>query len=525
MHDPITVRRSLLWHRLACTVRAAALALLLAPTAAAAQPLAWFEYGLPSAQAHEALRLIERAADDGLDPADYDVAALRSALEAAARGIEPDAQRRLDTALTGAMQRFLADLRRGRIEPHAVGARYRRPTPAFDAAAALREALARGRLAQAVSEAAPPLAQYADLRRALAEMRALGEHPAWKSPLPPLPRGRLDPGQPYAGLAHLAERLQALGDLPAAAALPERYEGALVEAVRRFQQRHGLAVDGIVGRATRAALEVAPAQRAQQIALAMERLRWMPIADEARRIVVNLPEFALRAYSPHDGAAGLAMPVIVGNAAEAWMRTPLIDADLRAIEFSPFWDVPRSIALRSLSPRFQRDPQAFTAEGFEFVAADGRIVPAFSVELLAAVERGEARMRQRPGPANALGGAKFSMPNPHAIYLHDSPETRLFERARRDFSHGCIRVAVPVALARFVLRGETDWTEERIRAAMAADRPSIGRPADPIPVVITYLTAVVREGRPHFFADIYGLDRVLARALARPAPASSASTR
>ncbi len=373
-------------------------------------------------------------------------------------------------------------------------------------------------------EAAPALAQYEELRRLLAEYRALGVHPAWAwaQPLPPLPRGRLDPGQPYDGLAQLAQRLIALGDLPAATPLPPRYEAALVDAVRRFQQRHGLAADGVIGRATRAELEVSPAQRAQQIALAMERLRWTPAPRAARVIVVNLPQFALHAYDGHMQRA-LEMPVVVGAATPARKRTPLFAADLRYLEFSPFWDVPRSIVEHDLGPRLRRDANAFEREGFEFVTGDGRVVRQFDQALLAAVLRGQARMRQRPGPENATGQIKFALPNPFAIYLHDTPGTALFERVRRDFSHGCIRVRAPVALASFVLAGEPGWDEARIVAAMGRDRPLTARLRVPVPVVIEYRTAVAVEGRPHFFPDFYGLDRVLTRALAR-SPAAGGST-
>lgn len=504
--------------RLALTRRCTAVAVvvLLALSTGSANEL-WFDAQRPSTQAMQALALLADAAADGLDPADYDVAGLRRAAAAAARPQAPEAQRRaFDAALTRALERFLADLARGRVEPRAAGAFYPRP-PAPDTAALLRAAAAADRLPQAVRAAAPALPQYEALRRLLADYRALGAHPAWAQPLPPLPRGRLDPGQPYEGLAQLAQRLIALGDLPAGLALPPRYEAVLVEAVRAFQQRHGLAVDGVIGRATRAELEVDPAQRAHQIALAMERLRWTPVPQAARAIVVNLPQFTLHAYAGHDGRGQRALerPVIVGGATPARSRTPLFAAELRYLEFSPFWDVPRSIVEHDLGPRLRRDPQAFEREGFEFVTGDGRLVRQFDQALLAAVLRGQARMRQRPGPANAMGQIKFALPNPFVIYLHDTPDTALFERVRRDLSHGCIRVRDPLALAAFVLAAEPEWDEARIVAAMTRDRPTTARLRAPVPVLIEYRTAVAVEGRPHFYPDFYGLDRVLTRALGR----------
>jgi L,D-transpeptidase YcbB len=486
---------------------------LAAAPAGAVAPL-WFVGDRPGAQARQAAELLARAGDEGLEPADYDAAGLHRALDAA-DAADAATRARLDATLTSAMQRFLADLNRGRVDPRRIHVKFDLSPRSFDAAAALREALAAGRLADAVRAATPPLKLYADLREALAAYRALGAHPAWQQPLPRLPGGansKLEPGQDWTGVALLAQRLQALGDLSGAAA-PERYDELLVEAVRAFQRRHGLADDGVVGRATRAALEVAPAQRALQIALTMERLRWTPLAQGPRMIVVNVPEFVLRAYEVRGDRfdVQLEMKVIVGRALET--RTPLISEDLAFIEFSPYWNVPRSIATEETVPRLRRDPGYWTREGFEFVGADGGVITALSDAQLDAVLAGAARIRQRPGPANALGDIKFVFPNNDAIYLHHTPSVRLFERDRRDFSHGCIRVEQPVALAKFVLREQPEWTDERIRAAMGEGTSRTLRVARPVPVLVAYGTALVRQGRPHFFADLYGHDRLLAQAL------------
>jgi murein L,D-transpeptidase YcbB/YkuD len=488
----------------------------LATTVASAEALPWFDGNRPSAQARQAVALLADAAADGLDPADYGAASLARALAAVDAGADGDARAYLDAALTAAMQRFLADLHRGRIDPRQVHAKFGVPPRAFDAAGTLRAALAAQRLPEAVRAAAPQLQLYANLRSVLAEYRALAGHPAWQSPLPALPggaNGKVEPGMAWAGLPLTVQRLQALGDLVTPATAGEPYDGALVDAVRAFQRRHGLVDDGVVGRATRAALEVSPAQRTQQIALTMERLRWTPLAQGPRMIVVNVPEFVLRAYEVRGERfdVQLEMKVIVGRALET--RTPLISEELRFIEFSPYWNVPSSIAIKELVPRLRRDPAYWTREGFEFVLRGGQLATELSADRLDAVLRGEARIRQRPGPANALGDIKFVFPNNDAIYLHHTPSIGLFARERRDFSHGCIRVEDPVALAKFVLRDQPEWTEERIRAAMADGTSRTLRVAQPLPVLVAYGTALVRQGRPHFFADLYGHDRLLAQAL------------
>jgi L,D-transpeptidase YcbB len=471
--------------------------------------------------ARDAVALLAQAPTHGLDAEDYAAAALaeRVAQLAAEPGDELDRQLRV------ALRRYLNDLHAGRVRPreieHAFAADHLQPR--FDAEAALDAALALGDLALAVRQAAPALSQYERLREALARYRALTSHAAWRELLPALPRrGRVEPGMAWDGVALLAQRLQVLGDGDTQAA-SLTYDGALADAVRAFQQRHGLQADGVIGRATWAALQVGPAQRVRQIELSLERLRWTPLRQAERMVVVNLPEFVLRAYEVGEGGAirrPLEMKVIVGQALDT--RTPLVNEAMRRIEFQPHWNVPASIARKELLPWLKRDPAVWMREGFEFVARDGKVDAAFAPDKLDAVLAGALRIRQRPGPRNPLGDIKFVFPNRESIYLHHTPSVALFERARRDFSHGCIRVEDPVALARFALAAQRDaWTDERIRDAMGAARPSSVALARPLPVLITYGTALVKGGRVYFFEDLYGHDRTLDAAL-RAAAAGAA---
>ncbi len=325
---------------------------------------------------------------------------------------------------------------------------------------------------------------------------------AWDERLVPLPR-KLEPDKPWAGLSQLIRRLVALGDLPAGTSIPERYEGAVVDAVVAFQKRHGLEPDGVIGRETLAQLNVTPQMRVRQIELNLERLRQLPFAS--RWVLVNVPEFSLRAYAGNDEK--LRMKIIVGKALRT--RTPMLVEDLRFIEFSPYWNVPPSIARQETIPKLRSDPAYFDEQGFEFYSQAGGIDTTLSEENLTAVLAGKLRIRQRPGPQNALGGIKFVFPNRENIYLHHTPAVRLFARARRDFSHGCIRVEEPLALAKFVLAHQPDWDEERIKAAMAKGVSATLRLQEPLPVVVAYLTAIATEdGRVSFLPDLYGLDKI-----------------
>jgi len=373
------------------------------------------------------------------------------------------------------------------------------------------------------SAAPPPLPQYAELHQALARYRELAGNPAWQLKLPPLPGDKLTPGQPYAGIPLLAQRLALLGDLPADTLPSSRYEGAIVDGLRAFQERHGLTPDGVIGKGTFEQLNVAPDARVRQLELALERLRLISLPDAPRAIVVNVPEFRLRAYEVRDGKLEVkaSMNVIVGNARKT--RTPLFDAEMRFVEFSPYWNVPPSIARSETLPKLRREPGYFDQQGFEFVGSDGRVVGGFSEANLDAVQRGQMRIRQRPGARNALGDIKFVFPNPDNIYLHHTPTPQLFKKDRRDFSHGCIRVEEPVELAKFVLATEPEWTEDRIVQAMTKGRSATLRLREPFPVIIAYVTAAVRDGRVHFFPDIYGYDKILDDALRQRSAALSSS--
>jgi murein L,D-transpeptidase YcbB/YkuD len=480
--------------------------------AVAAEPAPWRFAGRPTALAQRALHWLQAAADHGLEPADY-----RADLLAGAAATMPDPE--FEQTLTSNFELFLSDLRRGRVAPGAIRQRFQPEGQApYDAAAALRWARLSGDLDAAVQAATPALHQYAQLKQALLFHRALADHPAWLAPLPPLPRvgrsAKLEPGQPWAGLATLSARLKVLGDLAAEPeASPDVYTPALVDAMRAFQERHGLTVDGVIGPATLAALAVTPGARAHQIGLALERLRWTPLMLGPRMIVVNIPEFVLRGYEVQGGqiAVRTQMKVIVGRALDT--RTPLFSEWMRAIEFSPYWNIPPSIARNETVPRLRRDPGYFERQGFEFVGAGGRVDSELTPGKLDAVLAGALRIRQRPGPLNALGDIKFVFPNRDNIYLHHTPSVGLFERDRRDLSHGCIRVQDPVALARFVLQDQPGWDDVRIVEAMTRGQSNTLALRDPLPVVIAYGTSLVKSGRIWFFDDIYGHDRLLDAAL------------
>ena len=493
---------------LASSVDAPLDARLLTPRLYAAGPVpSWLEHG--AARARTAVRLLRDAPRHGLDPARYGVEDLARRVDQGAAGPAAEA---LERDLGTAMLQYLTDLHVGRV-----ASGYRQPSGSapFDPVERLRRALAEDRLDEAVDAARPALPMVGRVEAMLAHYRELARtHARWPA-LPPLPVRSVEPGAAYGGAAALRERLRVLGDLDTAApaASADVLAPDLVAALRRFQTRHGLAPDGTLGPATLAALAVPPARRATQLELTLERLRWLPQPPDGRLIVVDVPAYRLWAFDGRDTAAPLLeMRVIVGAAGRT--PTPLFIGQMRHVEFNPYWNVPRSIATAEILPKLGRDPGYLAHNDMELVGASGQVLDDAAPDAVAALRAGTARVRQRPGPQNALGAVKFSMPNPMNIYLHSTSAQDLFGRTRRDLSHGCIRVEFPAALAQFVLADPQRWDAAAVAAALRPGRTQVVPLPQPVPVVLFYATALVdREGRALFADDIYGLDQKLLQAL------------
>jgi murein L,D-transpeptidase YcbB/YkuD len=479
----------------------------------------WFTDDGPRNGVNEAFHELRSAANRGLAPQDYDIGSLERLVDAAkGGGPAPDAVARADVALTATVLQFVADLRFGRVPPQHVEPYYRATAKDSSFVAELRDAVARDRLAAMIAAAEPAFPQYERLKRRLVEYRTLAARPSEVLPKLPLPHGKVVVGDAYVGVPALRDKLLRLGDFVADSTTPvdDRYSEALAEAVRRFQARHGLLPDGILGKDTLAALNVPLATRVMQIVLSLERMRWLPAPAPGPLIAINIPSFQLWAFADAANAdhPTLTMPIVAGRAMRT--ETPVFIGAMRYVEFSPYWNVPPGILRNEILPQLARDPAYLAREDMEVVTTR-RGTPAPTVDIdasIAALRSGEARLRQRPGARNALGGAKFVLPNTMDVYLHATPARQLFDRARRDFSHGCIRVREPVALAGFVLRGRPEWTSAQIEAAMTSGVNRTVLLDAPIPVIVFYTTAIVdAEGRALFLDDVYGHDRRLLAAL------------
>ncbi len=471
--------------------------------------LAWTTEGTLTPQAGALLQALEHAEEKGLEPRDYDGPLWASRVARFGKKTASEKElARFDLALSSAVLRYVSDLRFGRRNPGRFG-------ESRDNLASLVEngLLHATDVSAAIEEIEPPYEGYRRTRDALRRYIVLAREDQRQRLA--APRGVVKEGDSYADAGRLADLLRRLGDLPADASVePQVYGAALAEAVRHFQERHGLEPDGELGPRTLARLNVPLRQRVRQLVLALERWRWVPRSLPRLPIIVNIPEFVLRA--PNGSyLTGLEMKVVVGRAYHN--PTPMFAASLSLVVVRPYWEVPWSIQWAELVPKLEKDRSYFEKNHFEVVTKQNTLVSKGAVDdaLLARLRSGELRVRQAPGPANSLGLIKFLFPNQYNVYLHATPATELFSKTRRDFSHGCIRVEKPLELAEWVLRDHPEWTPQRITEAMQGEE-TIEIPLDrPIPVLIVYTTAVVlRDGKIRFLDDIYGQDARLERDLA-----------
>lgn len=484
----------------------------------------WSKDQRPTPQALAMVAAFTEADAAGLVPADYDAALLQRLSQEAYAGFKDvSAMANYDLALSIAALRFAANLYVGRINPRSVG---------FDLDVISRRQEVAGRVLEMtrnpspralLADLEPRFPIYQPLKAALVRYRKLSQE---------LPRPRFGfpakftPGMTHPDVPALRELLVALGDLPEPSkgqgAPVEIYDPVLEQAVKAFQKRHGLTADGVIGKGTLARLSTPVADRLKQIELGLERLRWLPEGVRGHYLIVNIPAFQLYGARAGEGMGQheLQMNVVVGQAIDG-RQTPVFHSDMTMVTFRPFWNVPEAIAAKEVVPAIRRHPAYLKKNDLEIVSGFAPSAQPLAADevTLERVASGALKIRQKPGPENALGLFKFSFPNTNNVYLHSTPSKSLFSRDRRDFSHGCIRVQDPQRLAEWVLEANGDWPAERIAEFANGDVTKTIMLKKPIPVYILYSTVMVdQEGRISFFDDIYGHDRTLQVLLSRGFP-------
>lgn len=485
----------------------------------------WWVKGMePTAQARQVIALFLKADQKGLSAEDYDGSRWNDRLArlkpATRQPTEADAVK-FDLALTVCAMRYISDLHIGKVYPNYLAFALDDESKRYDLAKFLKDhVVGAGDVAGVLAQVEPPYPGYRRTIQALQTYLELARRDDGEQ-LPAVKKA-IVPGDAYPGVPRLTRLLRLVGDLPADANVPADqsiYASALVDAVKNFQRRLGRDPNGRLDAQTLADLNVPLSRRVRQMQLTLERWRWLPAAYQEAPIVANIPEFRLRAYDK-DFKIGVTMKIVVGKV-YGHHNTPVFTDTMQYVVFRPYWEVPPSITRAEMIPHIVRDPDYLANKGFEVVDSKRNVVSTGKVtpEVLGQIRAGKLFVRQEPGPKNALGLVKFVFPNSYNVYMHDTPSTEFFAKARRDFSHGCIRLEKPADLAAWVLRDNPGWTPDRIRAAMNGTVTQQVNLAHPIPVFIVYATVVVLEdGVVHFYDDIYGHDTALEKALAKGYP-------
>lgn len=499
--------------------------------------LGWFRNHELVPQAQTMLGVINKAAEEGLDPKEYktkDFEKLFQDLEAA----QNDSTRRnalekeIDVALSGTYFNYASDFYRGAVDPRAVKSiDWNVKRNKIKLHKALMTILKERESTYGYYDFEPLHPEYDRLKKALADYRTIQRNGGW----PTLPAGtRLTPGATSTAVAALRARLLGTAaTAPAQAAAQttpvvavantpgqpapvapaaQQYDADLVAAVKEFQAMNGLKTDGIVSGETLRMLNVPVGQRVDQIMLNMERWRWIPKKFEPDYLLVNIPEYTLHVVE--DNKEQFTMPVIVGKTLNA---TPVFSDKVEYVVLAPYWNVPFSIIDKEMRPRLEANPQAaldrLDMEVVKGWGAKATPIDPSSINWAGVTQKNwKYTLRRRPGPKNDLGDVKFIFPNSNDIYLHDTPHDELFSQTKRGFSHGCVRVAEPIKLAEYLLRNKPGWDRAAIMDTIAGRREKYVTLPEKLPVYLVYFTTWVDEaGKVHFRDDIYGHDKSLAK--------------
>jgi len=471
---------------------------------------AWTGGNNLSPQIEPFLEAIQKSGCEGLRPEDYDYDQIQAILsdfrEKLIRGETLDYVKLadFDILLTDAFLLYASQLTNGRIDHKIVYPGWVVLKDSPDLAAMLQDALDTGEIEESLAELLPRHPGYARLKEEFVKYQNIAEHGGW-----PIIRGgpKMRKGSRDGRVSLLRQRLTASGDLTSQTDNGGNiFDSALEAAVRKFQKRHGLKVDGAVGRSTFTALNVPVETRIRQIALNMDRLRWLSADDGRRYINVNIADFSLAIIE--DEQVAMSMKVIAGKTEQ---RSCVLSGKMTYLELNPFWNVPDSIAAKEILPNIKKDPDYLAKNNIKVLnyRKDGakEINPKDVNWSRIKADSLKYNFRQAPGPSNSLGRIKFMFPNECEVYLHDTPSRHLFGKARRDFSHGCIRVEKPVDLAVYLLQKKDTWTKKKILAEIRKQKRQVVMLPDPIDIHIFYGTVWVdQNGDLQFRDDIYHID-------------------
>jgi len=471
----------------------------------------WVSSGGVNAKAEQAIRLLSSADGYGLSPADYAVTVPTAIVDATAPADRAAELVRFEMTLSARVLRYVHDAQSGRVDPNRISGYHDFPAKPLDLPGVLATLAHTNEVQTYLESRHPQNAEYQALRVELEALKASGEDTIVVDP-----KLLLKPGETSAELPKLmqivAEGLDDefggdYGETLATYGKSETYIPELVPVVKEVQKRAGLKPDGVIGPRTVAALAGTPkADRIDKVIFALEELRWLPSDLGSPRVFINEPAFT--ASFIEGGEEKLKMNVVVGKPGN---QTAFFYRDAEQIDYNPYWGVPRSILVNEMLPRLRGDPGYLDRAGYEVSDSKGRRISSASINWGAYGSNIPFDVRQSPGEANALGNLKILFPNKHAIYMHDTPQKALFKQDMRAFSHGCVRLADPQAMAAAVLGTTVDYIAEKLKQGHSSEKVTRR-----VPVYVSYFTAwPTPSGKVEYFADVYGRDEHLKTAIAK----------
>ncbi len=515
----------------------------------------WIENGGPSSQAYGMIEIIRNSDNEALDPDYYNISEIESIL----KRIEEDRNAgdsyadldlaELELLLSNSFLTYTHDLHYGRVRAEQINLELLSGERPVNLPKLLVTAIETDQVQGTLEGLLPKYPMYAKLRISLKEYREIAAKGGWQ----PVAYGdKFKKGARGQRVLALSKRLKVTGELDSSIPGSEVFDDSLDQAVRKYQQRNGLYVDGVVGNSTIEALNVPVEERISQIELTMERWRLLPQYLGNRYILVNIANYHL--YGVENNNDTINMRIVVGK--PQW-NTPMFSEEMTHLIINPYWNIPPSIFKDDIAPKIMEDSEYMSKQNMDALglkAPEKMVVEEAEVvevvenveatevtdgdntgetelseaeiqnkkaqeEYISKVLSGKYRLRQNPGPGNPLGRIKFLFPNKHSVYLHDTPNRGFFKKAQRNFSHGCIRVEKPLELAEFVLSSNPSWTQNTIQSSINKMKTKTVHLDESITVYILYFTTWVdNEGTVNFHKDIYGLDKTLYNALRTTRP-------
>ena len=451
---------------------------------------------------------IEASHLDGLNPEDYHLGEISRLQAELSSGGNSDTQASLDLVLTDSLVRLGYHLVIGKVDPESLDGNWNMErTLELDPILEMSRAIDSGNVSNLIDSFRPQAAVYHQLKSALARYRSLQAAGGWQA----VPDGQtLKPGMNDPRVVALRRRLAVTGDMPAANDESPEFDEQLEAGVRRFQARHGLEADGVVGKGTLAELNVPVEARIDQLRVNLERARWVLNDLPQDFVITDIAGFRVMYF--RGGELFWESRAQVGK---SYRKTPVFRDSIRYVEFNPTWTVPPTILKKDILPKVKKDPGYLQKKNIRVIDRNGKTVDAGAIDWSRYPAAGFPYMlRQDPGPKNALGRVKFMFPNKHAVYLHDTPHKSGFARAQRTFSSGCIRVEDPFAFARLLLDDQTDWDQSRIDRTLESLKTTRVNLTEPLTVMLLYWTAVVNnDGQVIFRKDVYDRDAGVLSAL------------